>query len=247
MVGVVGSRRASEGGRACARILGRRLAETGYVVVSGGALGIDAAALEGALDGGGRPWVVLPVPLDAPSPTRNLPLFRRIVAAGGGMMSEYTHRLGRHAFAERNRIIAALSVLVVVVEARSQSGTRHTVAAARRLGRPVLAYRWPPGDPRGEGGQSWPEAEGVEDADRVLARLAGAPPSPGPLFEPTWALRSPAETEISRRLEVGPARREELPPGAETDAALLSLELEGLVDRRGGRYWWTGTIRAGGT
>ena len=143
MVGIVGTRRPSEVGRQIAYLLGREVASVGGVVVSGGALGIDTAAHQGCLDDGGVTWVVLPSTIDRPLPSSNKPLFSRVVASGGALLSEFEEQpKGKYAFCTRNRIIAALCDALIVVEAFSKSGTFHTVKAARRLERPIFAAPW---------------------------------------------------------------------------------------------------------
>lgn len=151
-IAIVGSRRATEAGRARARSIAADLARADVVVVSGGALGIDAAAHQGALDAGGRTVAVLPSPVFAPTPSTNRRLFDAIVRGGGALVSE-RDQPPRHRgdFAARNRIIAGLADAVIVVQAARRSGTRHTADAARRLGRPLLACRWRDGHPLGTG------------------------------------------------------------------------------------------------
>ena len=144
-VTIVGSRRSGAYGLGVARDLGFGAAAAGLVVVSGMALGCDSAAHEGALDAGGATIAVLAGGVDVPSPSSKVRLYRRILAAGGAVISE--HSLGtaptRGAFPERNRIMAALSRVVVVVEATHRSGTRHTAERAEDLGREVGAVPGP--------------------------------------------------------------------------------------------------------
>lgn len=176
-VAVVGSRKATEFGLVVARRLAKRIAQAGGTVVSGGALGIDAAAHEGALEGGGVTWVVLPTPLDKPSPRRNLRLFERVLAGGGAWLSEYDKPAGLGGFTERNRIVAALSDALLVIEARPQSGTRHTVRAAIQLKKKLGAVTWPFEDPRGEGARQVFQAGGraISDPDALVAWLSLSP------------------------------------------------------------------------
>lgn len=150
-VAIVGARRASELGRAIAERWARALSSQGVTIVSGGAIGVDAAAHAGAIAGGRPTLVVLPTPLESPSPVSNRRLFDSVLAAGGAWLSEYEGPVKRHFFCARNRLMAALVDLVVVVEAGAASGTRYTVAAARRLGRPIAAVPWALGDPGGLG------------------------------------------------------------------------------------------------
>ena len=138
-VAVVGSRSPDLGGLQAARALGRGLAAAGLTVVSGGAVGCDAAAHEGALAAGGRTVVVLGSGLRRPYPRENLALFRR-AAEAGALVSPFEpdlEALPGH-FHRRNRIIAALGAVTVVVRAGRRSGALDTAAHALRLGRPVL-------------------------------------------------------------------------------------------------------------
>ena len=140
-VAIVGSRRCTETGRWVARDLAEGLAREGLVVVSGLALGTDAAAHEGALDAGGRTLAVLAGPVDRPGPVRNLSLAQEIAAGPGWLVSERPPRarVQPREFPRRNRLVAGLASVVVVVEAALPSGTLSTVAWALSLGREVAA------------------------------------------------------------------------------------------------------------
>jgi len=142
-VAVVGTRSATPYGVSVAAELGRGLAASGVVVVSGLALGIDAAAHAGALDAGTAavpPVAVVGTGLDVVYPWGNRSLWQR-VAATGAVLSEAplgTPALPR-VFPARNRIIAALADVVVVVECHGKGGSFHTVEAAARRSVPVCA------------------------------------------------------------------------------------------------------------
>jgi DNA processing protein len=173
-IAIVGSRAASERGRSIAAALARDVAGSGAGVISGGALGIDAAAHRGALDASAPQIVVLPSPIGEPLPKRNRRLFRDVVASRGVLISEIeAPPIHRPAFMMRNRIIAALADAVVVVEARELSGTRHTCDAARRLDRPLFGVRWADGDPRGAGARAIVVGGGsaVDGGRELLDRL----------------------------------------------------------------------------
>jgi DNA processing protein len=135
-VAVVGGRRASPLRRVAARSIGAGLARAGWCVVSGGAVGVDAAAHAGALDAGGRTVVVVGCGLDVPYPRANTGLFARVRAAGGTLVSEHPPGTQPRAanFLPRNRLIAALSAAVVVVEAGEDSGSLSTARAAGSRG-----------------------------------------------------------------------------------------------------------------
>jgi DNA processing protein len=151
-VAIVGSRRATRSGLETADLLGRSLAARGACVVSGLAAGVDAAAHEGALAGGGRTVGVLGCGIDVVYPRENRELFGR-VREGGALVSEYG--LGEAPlawrFPARNRIIAALSDVVVVVEAPQKSGALITARHAVDAGRDVWAVPGPRGAPECRG------------------------------------------------------------------------------------------------
>jgi DNA processing protein len=144
-VAIVGTRRASGYGLTVAAELADELARAGVVIVSGLAIGIDAAAHRAALAAGGRTAAVLPSPLARVYPPRHQALSREIVARGGLLLSELPagQAIGRPDFARRNRIIAGLSDAVVVVEAPDRSGALLTAQAAVALGRELYAVPGP--------------------------------------------------------------------------------------------------------
>jgi DNA processing protein len=139
-VAIVGARRASPYGLDVARALGRGLAAAGVTVVSGMATGIDTAAHQGALAAAPATVAVLPAGADRPYPPSARSLHRRI-RQGGAVVSELPPAtpVRRWMFPARNRIIAALSAMTVVVEARHGSGALLTAAVAADLGRPLGA------------------------------------------------------------------------------------------------------------
>jgi DNA processing protein len=145
-VAIVGTRRCTWAGRLVARALGQELAAAGVCVLSGLALGIDGEAHRGALTGTGTvpPVAVVGTGLDIVYPRRHQQLWAD-VAATGAVVSEYP--LGtpaeRWRFPARNRIIAALAEVVVVVESGARGGSMHTVDAALERDRAVLAVPGP--------------------------------------------------------------------------------------------------------
>lgn len=144
-VAIIGARRASRQGAAKAYELGVRYAREGYVVVSGLALGCDAAAHRGCLDAGGETIAIVGSGLNIVHPAENTPLQETILRNGGLVISEQP--LGTKAaprlLVARNRLQAALSDAVVVAECPEHSGTMHTVRFAQTYGKPVRAVRYP--------------------------------------------------------------------------------------------------------
>jgi DNA processing protein len=139
-VAIVGARRASPYGLDVARMLGRGLAAAGVTVVSGMALGIDSAAHTGALSAGAATLAVLPAGPDRAYPRAKRVLHQQIRATGA-VVSELPSgtAIRRWMFPARNRIIAGLARMTVVVEASEHSGALLTAAHARELDRPIAA------------------------------------------------------------------------------------------------------------
>jgi DNA processing protein len=215
-VAVVGGRRASPLRRAAARALGAGLAAAGWSVVSGGAVGVDAAAHRGALDAGGHTAVVLGCGLDVSYPRANAGLFARARGAGGAVVTEHPPGCPPRAanFLPRNRLIAALAAAVVVVEAAEDSGSLSTArAAGGRGGGRVFAVPGAPWDPGAAGCNALVRdgatlARGLPD---ILEELgAPATPAPGPpgapMAEPAAAAAAgPTGGTAARPTGVAPA------------------------------------------
>lgn len=140
VVAVVGTRNASEYGISCAYSVSFDLARAGAVVVSGLAYGIDTAAMEGALAGGGRVIGFLSCGINVNYPAKNAPLKTKIVSSGGAIVTEYS--LGMTALPEhfqvRNRLISGVSLGVFAVEAPKKSGVQLTVNCAVDQGKDVF-------------------------------------------------------------------------------------------------------------
>ncbi|MGI9610960.1 MAG: DNA-processing protein DprA [Acidimicrobiia bacterium] len=143
-VAVVGTRRCTRYGLDLAQRFGSVLAKCGWSTVSGLARGIDAAAHQGALESGGHAVAVLGCGIDVVYPKENERLFDR-VSQTGALLSEYPPGTppDRWRFPARNRIIAAISSAVVVVEAAEKGGALITARLAAEIGRPVFVV---PGD-----------------------------------------------------------------------------------------------------
>ncbi len=269
-VGLVGSRAATGYGEHVSAELGYGLARHAVVVVSGGAYGIDAAAHRSALAGEGDTVLVSAGGLDRPYPPGNATLFER-VAATGLLLSESPPGCApqRPRFLTRNRLIAALSTGVVVVEAAGRSGAMNTATHARVLGRPLMAVPGPVTSPMSAGCHALLRRDEdpallVTCADDVLA-VVGAPgegiaaePVPGGA-DPSAVQDVRAELDrldpLARSVFEGlPARRyvraEEV--AARSGVGVLdvvrmlpTLDLAGLIESADGGYRIAARLRAG--
>ena len=152
-IAIVGARRATRYGLDLARALARDLSCSGVTIVSGLALGVDAAAHRGALDAGGPTIAVLGSGLNLIQPRSHLPLAAKILETQGMLMSEYplNHPALPHQFPERNRLISGLAAGVVVIEASGRSGSLITARLAGEQGRDVMAVPGAPGLPNSGG------------------------------------------------------------------------------------------------
>lgn len=248
-VAIVGSRRPSPYGEAVAEQLALELARAGVVIVSGLALGIDAAAHRGALNAGGVTVAVMGTGVDIVYPPAHAMLAEAILASGGALVSQFPDGAAprRHHFPARNHTIAALSDVVVVVEAAEGSGALITAEAALDLHKEVMAVPGSVFSPLSVGTHALLRdgAGLVQNARDVLAALeVGGEVLDDPLAAPE-RLRFQLHRErdgillhLSDVLAVNAAelsRKLQLPV-AEVLGRLTSLELEGAVKRHQGGY-----------
>lgn len=245
---IVGSRHPTAQGEDNARDFARALARAGYTIVSGLALGVDAAAHEGALDAGGATVAVVGTGLDQVYPKRNEKLAARLLAGGGLLVSEYS--LGTPVmqanFPRRNRIIAGLSQGCLVVEAAVQSGSLITARLAVEAGREVFAIPGSIHSPQARGCHALIRqgAKLVESAQDVLEEL---PPLGGVAAATAPAPQAPADVPHERQalldtMGFDPVSLDALMartgwPAAALNAALLELELDGHVARLAGQIF----------
>jgi DNA processing protein len=241
-VAVVGTRAATPNGLDDARELGATLARAGVTVVSGLAIGIDGAVHEGALDAGGSVIGVVATGLDVVYPRRHRTLFDR-VRASGLIMSElgYGTEPRQYAFPVRNRIIAGLAQVTVVVEATLKGGARITAEHAIEYGRTVLAYPGSRRNPASAGTNQliYDGATVVLDPDDVLVALGisgtGSRPDQRtlPLGDQAAVLEAchgePATLDqLASRTRLAPAR---------VITAVRTLERDGWMERSRGLCW----------
>lgn len=245
-VAIVGTRAATPHGLADARELGAVLGEAGVTVVSGLAIGIDAAAHEGALDAGGVTVGVVATGLDVIYPRRHVVLFDR-VRRHGLVLGETGFGVPPHAarFPVRNRIIAALADVVVVVEATVSGGARITAEHALRYGRSVLAVPGSRRNPAAVGCNAL-LADGAHpllDPSDVLLAVGLSASARWPAPEPPASLSADGAAAL-RALAGEPATLDQLAgrtglaPGA-LALALVELERAGRALRSRGLWWPT--------
>ena len=242
IVTIVGSRRPSGYGRDIARELGREIAAAGFAVVSGMAMGIDSCAHEGALDAGGLTIAVLGTGVDVPYPPRATRLYERIVERGV-VVSELPPgtQARRWMFPARNRIMAALGRMTLVVEARERSGSLITAEMAQDLNREVGAVpgRVASSPAAGTNGLLHEGAHVIRGAQDVLDALVGAG-ARRTVRAPTGPSLEPELAGVLDLIERGAsnadalAREAQIEPGV-LAGALLRLELSGYV-----RSDWSG-------
>jgi len=187
-VAIVGARNASAAGQRMTELLAGELSERGYIVVSGLARGIDAAAHKASLSGG--TIAVLAGGVDHIYPEENMPLARRIIESGGALVTEMPMGWQPRAqdFPRRNRIVSGMSLGVVVVEAAKKSGSLITARLALEQNRDVFAVPGSPLDPRAEGGNHLIQegARLVTSAQDIIEGLGNADPTRTSLLEPDW-------------------------------------------------------------
>jgi DNA processing protein len=250
-VAIVGSRRTTLYGQSVARRLAADLVRLGYCVVSGLARGIDTAAHEGALQGGGRTVAVLGTGLDLVYPPENVGLYRRI-AETGAVMTEFPfgRRADRQSFAMRNRIVSGMSRAVVVVESDVDGGAMITARFAGEQGRLIFAVPGRIDQPTSAGCHQLIRDGAtlftkLEDLLDELNYLGGLEPAriPPPEGEPSVAETLPTGLGEDERRVVGAladgsilnsdaiAERTGLAASA-VASALLLLELKRFVARR---------------
>ncbi len=168
-VAVVGTRRASRGGRAAAASIAEALTRAGYVVVSGLAAGIDTAAHQAALAAGGRTVAVIGTGLRHSYPPENAVLQREIAAAGA-VVSQFWPDAAptRTSFPLRNAVMSGLALGTVVVEASFRSGARVQARLALAHGRPVFLWRALLDEPWAREFACRPGVYVIDDAEQVM-------------------------------------------------------------------------------
>ncbi len=242
---IVGTRRASAYGLGMANQLGRELAGAGALVGSGLALGVDGEAHRGAVEVGGYSFAVVGTGVDRVYPASHRDLAVALLDAGGVVMSEFPPgtEVDMHHFPARNRILAALADVVIVVEGKNRSGSLITADIALDLGVEVMAVPGRVGDPQAEAPLMLLRrgAAPVFDAESVLEAVGWA-----------YTAKVDASTDPAVPVELrgtlaaipvsGSVHVDELAAGLERSITevlgeLLQLELAGWVKSLPGKYY----------
>ena len=262
---VVGARKATPETQEKAREFGYQLALGGASVVTGGAVGVDAAVALGAMSGGGPVVSVLPVALNSPSLSKNHFLRQSILEKGGALLTEYFAQQtpGFGTFQVRNRLITGLACGVLLLQAARKSGTVMYASFAKEQNRDVFVWPGPQGDPAFAGGWDLLEdgAKAVECGEEILEefqyRFAGrgkiiSLPAPRAwqaeeaaipvLADPGLPALSQAQAAVLAALTDTPqavAQLEEAAglPAGQLLGALTELELLGLAQSHQGKRY----------
>jgi DNA processing protein len=239
---IVGTRRATPYGRLQARKFARELAEQGFLIVSGGARGVDTEAHLGALDVDGKTVAVFGSGLDVIYPPENGKLFERICERGA-LISEYplgTLPLPEN-FPKRNRIISALSMGILVIEAGERSGALHTAEWGLEQGKEVFALPGPISSKMSKGTNRLIQegAKLVTDIRDILEEFGYE--TPRRMNEAQTKL-SPEEFNIYQLLSTEPCHIDDLVREMDEKPQdilkiLLNLELKGFVRQLPGKFF----------
>lgn len=253
-IAIIGSRKISPYGIACTRLFATQVARRGITIVSGGAIGCDQEAHRAALDNSCPTVVVFGGAADVVYPKRGHALFQQVIDAGGAVISEHPWGMEplRPLFVQRNRIIAGLASLVLIIEAGLPSGTFSTADAALRANRDVAAV---------PGSISSPNSRGTNQLISQGAYCVVDPESLDSAIELSWARSmydmlperashatagrlddAIAEDDVLRALAAEQLSAQELAAYfdfsvTELARRLAQYEMDGLVSRgRDGRY-----------
>ena len=240
-VGIVGTRGATSYGKAVATKFAEAFAHAGVTVVSGGAIGIDAAAHKGAISAGGKTAAVMAGGLDRLYPALHHGLFQQIRNGNGCLISQFAcgTKPDYYRFLIRNHLVAALSQVLLVVEAPERSGAISTAHRANELGRQVFVVPANIENQNFRGSHALVRdgATLVDHPDQVLDAIGIAP------SHPTAAVPAPSDTgsKILETLSTEPLAVEFLLertglPMSDVLGELTMLELDGRVLRESGGY-----------
>lgn len=247
-IAIVGTRKATAQGRLMAKRIAKDLAARGIIIVSGLAIGIDTAAHEGAVEASGITLAVLSDGIETIYPSRNAVLADKVIALGGGIVSEYRSSTPYYSgqFIQRNRIISGLCVATIVIEAPERSGTLATARFALEQGREVFVIPGPVDHPNYAGSHRLIRdgARLVTSATDIYEDLGITQDSKTQSAQPPlWRAQTPEEqlitaalTEAGRPLSVDKIAELTTMEARAINATLAMLIMEGVVKETEGGY-----------
>lgn len=244
VVAIVGTRKITPYGKLITHRFAEELARVGIVVVSGLAIGVDAFAHKATLEAGGLTIAVLPSGVDNVYPAVNRQTAAKILATGGSLVSEYPskHQPRVAEFLERNRIIAALSDLVLIPEAASHSGSLNTANHAKTMGIPVAVIPGNITSPMSMGTNQLLKTGALAVTEpRDVLNIVGINPQKSQLSL-NLSGRNEAEISVLKQIEAGIIGADEIQEAAKLDTAdfqtaLTILEIDGLIYQTENGNW----------
>lgn len=245
-IAVVGTRRMTAYGKSATKSFVRDLVLAGFTIVSGLAVGVDGEAHQTAINFDGKTIAVMPSGLDVITPIEHTNLAATIIQAGGALYSEYKphQQAAKFHFHVRNRIIAGISMGVLVIEAGERSGTAITVGHAGRYGRSVFAVPGPWTNPYSEGTKAMVNmgAKLVTNIQDILEELNMSLSPINSVHQSALLFETSDEEKIYRVLENNGAssfntllHNTHLPLQI-AQITLTTLELRGLIEQKFGEY-----------
>ncbi len=245
-IAVIGTRRMTAYGKSATKSFVRDLVLAGFTIVSGLATGVDGQAHQTALDFDGKTIAIMPSGIDVITPIEHTNLAATIIKAGGAIYSEYEpqQQAAKFHFHVRNRIIAGISMGVLVIEAGERSGTAITVGHAGRYGRSVFAVPGPWTNPYSEGTKAMVNmgAKLVTNIQDILEDLHLSLSPINSSHKSTLLFETSDEEKIYRVLENNGASslntvlQHTHLPLHDTQITLTELELRGLIEQKFGEY-----------
>src|SRR3989338_7188841 len=248
-IAVVGTRKTTQYGREVTRILASQLSQAGFTIVSGLAIGVDAISHKTALENGNKTIAVLGCGVDCCNPSENLSLYKRIIEEGGAVISELplSHPPTKGSFPARNRIIAGLSLGVLVTEGGEDSGSLITADYAFANNRKVFAVPGPITSSLSKGPFSLIQkgAKLVTSAEDILNELKitnSKSQAPNKSQNAKFKTETKEEEEILKILENESLHFDEIVRRSNFDSSkvgsLLSImEIKGLIKNTDGGFY----------
>lgn len=239
-VGIVGARKLTPYGREVTTLITSVLARHKVVVVSGLALGIDSIAHRSCLEAQGQTIAVLPSGIEAIYPANHAGLAQQIVKQNGLLVSEYPDKSApmKHQFIERNRIIAALSDVLIITEAAERSGSLHTARFGLELGKTIMAVPGTITNPYSAGANRLIQSGAMPIlSPQDVLDVLGIQPEDKLAYLP----ENEAEASILENLQAGGIQTEELLRTSGLDITVFQthitmLEIKGVINASAG-YW----------